>query len=127
MSGPDSHCIMDGSVDPETASVVSLILIGAVTGVTIGSSVAFSRPPGVGTWVALNVLQEMRVWLLLDGDKNKFLHTYFSSDMGWFHLNFPFTRFINEAASRVLELDEATPRLQDIQVEISNVVFNALQ
>ena len=40
-------------------------------------------------WIPLNILQEMRVWVLLGGRKNKLIHSFLSSDLEFVSLNIP--------------------------------------
>ena len=76
-------------VDVPTTSGVSATLTAATAAVNGVTSVAFARPPGVGVWVPLNIMQEMRVWVLLAGHKNHVVYEFMTADFGFVSLNMP--------------------------------------
>ena len=77
--------------------------------------------------MALNVMQEMRVWLLLGGVKNGPVHSFFVTDMGWINLNVPFMRNWTDDGLSWLSDEPAPDALQELQVHRLSVIVNIIQ
>ena len=86
----DENCPLEVPIDVKSASSVCAWLLFLMTMVSGIASLSLAKFPGVETWIHLNIVQEMRVWVLLGGVKSVALYDFFTSDFGFVSLNFPY-------------------------------------